>query len=75
MAKRRFSRKPCKENIKRRTTAAGGSPRAAGTDCFGAPGRPWENGLNESFNGKLCAGLLNEEILCTLNEAKVQTKQ
>ena len=26
-----------------------------------APGRPWENGYNESFNGKLCDELLRCE--------------
>ena len=35
------------------------------------PGSPWENGYNESFNGKLCDELLNGEIFDTLLEAKV----
>jgi putative transposase len=30
------------------------------------PGSPWENGYNESFNGKLRDELLNGEIFCTL---------
>ena len=34
------------------------------------PGSPWENGYNESFNGKLRDELLNCEIFTTLNEAK-----
>ena len=34
------------------------------------PGSPWENGYNESFNGKLRDELLNSEIFTTLNEAK-----
>lgn len=38
---------------------------------FIAPGSPWENGYNESFNGKLRDELLNMEILYTLKEAKV----
>ena len=49
-------------------------------DCLGrigvktlfiAPGSPWENGYNESFNGKLRDELLNMEIFYTLKEAKV----
>ena len=35
------------------------------------PGSPWENGFNESFNGKLRDELLNGEIFYTLKEAKV----
>ena len=35
------------------------------------PGSPWENGYNESFNGKLRDELLNVEIFDTLQEAKV----
>ncbi len=35
------------------------------------PGSPWENGYNESFNGKLRDELLNGEIFETLFEAKV----
>ncbi|UCF05922.1 MAG: transposase, partial [bacterium] len=31
----------------------------------------WENGYNESFNGKLRDELLNMEIFYTLREAKV----
>ncbi|MCX5752255.1 MAG: IS3 family transposase [Candidatus Krumholzibacteria bacterium] len=38
---------------------------------FIEPGSPWENGYNESFNGKLRDELLNREILYTLWEAKV----
>ncbi len=34
------------------------------------PGSPWENGYNESFNGKLRDELLNCEIFETLFEAK-----
>ena len=39
------------------------------------PGSPWENGYNESFNGKLRDELLNGEILYTLKEAKVLIEQ
>ena len=35
------------------------------------PGRPWENGYIESFNGKLSDELLDGEIFDTLLEAKV----
>jgi len=35
------------------------------------PGSPWENGYNESFNGKLRDELLNEEIFYTLREAAI----
>jgi transposase InsO family protein len=38
---------------------------------FIEPGSPWENGYNESFNGKLRDELLNREIFDTLLEAKV----
>lgn len=34
-------------------------------------GSPWENGYNESFNGKLRHELLNGEILYNIKEAKV----
>ena len=33
------------------------------------PGSPWENGYNESFNGKLRDEFLNGEIFYTLPEA------
>jgi transposase InsO family protein len=38
---------------------------------FIEPGSPWENGYNESFNGKLRDELLNGEIFYTLKEARV----
>ena len=38
---------------------------------FIEPGSPWENGYNESFNGKLRDGLLDGEIFYSLNEAQV----
>ena len=34
------------------------------------PGSPWENGYNESFNGKLWDELLNGEIFYSLKEAQ-----
>ena len=42
---------------------------------FIEPGSPWENGYNESFNGKLRDELLNGEIFTTLLEAKVLIEQ
>ena len=39
------------------------------------PGSPWENGYNESFNGKLRDELLNTEIFYTLKEAEVLIEQ
>ena len=38
---------------------------------FIEPGSPWENGYNESFNGKLRDEVLNREIFYTLKEAQV----
>ena len=38
---------------------------------FIEPGSPWENGYNESFNGKLRDELLKGEIFITLLEPKV----
>ena len=38
---------------------------------FIEPGSPWENGYNESFNGKLRDELLNGEIFYTPKEAQV----
>ena len=42
---------------------------------FITPGSSWENGYNESFNGKLRDELLNMEIFYTLEEAKVLVEQ
>jgi transposase InsO family protein len=39
--------------------------------AFIEPGSPWENGYNESFNGKLRDELLNGEIFYSLYEAQV----
>ena len=38
---------------------------------FIEPGSPWENGYNESFNGKLRDELLNRELFYTLLEAQI----
>ena len=42
---------------------------------FIEPGSPWENGYNESFNGKLRDELLDREIFDTLQEAEVLTER
>ncbi len=42
---------------------------------FIEPGSPWENGYNESFNGKLRDELLNGEIFFTVKEAQVLIEQ
>ena len=39
------------------------------------PGSPWENGYNESFNGKLRDELLNGEIFYSLKEAVILIEQ
>ena len=42
---------------------------------FIEPGSPWENGYNESFNGKLRDELLNGEIFYSLKEAQIIIEQ
>ncbi len=39
--------------------------------AFIAPDSPWENGYNESFNGKLRDELLDREVFYTLAEARI----
>jgi len=39
------------------------------------PGSPWENGYNESCNGKRHYELLNGKIFYTLKEAQILIKQ
>lgn len=46
-------------------------PRVGVKTLYIEPGSPWENGYNESFNGKLRDELLNGEIFYTLKEAQV----
>ena len=41
---------------------------------FIEPGSPWENGYNESFNGKLSDEFFNREMFYTLKEAQVLIK-
>ena len=43
--------------------------------AFIEPDSPWENGYNESFNGKLRDELLDREIFYNLKEAKVLIKR
>jgi len=45
------------------------------TTLFIEPGSPWENGYNESFNGKLRDECLNGEIFYSLKEAQVVIEQ
>lgn len=42
---------------------------------FIEPSSPWQNGYNESFNGKLRDELLNRETFFTLTEAEVLIEQ
>ena len=49
--------------------------RIGSKTLFIEPGSPWENGYNESFNGKLRDELLNGEIFYSLKEAKVLIEQ
>jgi transposase InsO family protein len=42
---------------------------------FIEPGSPWENGYNESFNGKLKDELVNREIFYSLREAQILVEQ
>ena len=50
-------------------------PRVGVKTLYIEPGSPWENGYNESFNGKLRDELLNGEIFYSMTEAKVLIKQ
>ena len=42
---------------------------------FIEPGVPWDNGNNETFNGKLVDELLNRVIFYMLKEAKIMIEQ
>jgi len=50
-------------------------PKVGVKTLYIEPGSPWENGYNESFNGKLRDKLLNGEIFYSLREAKVLIEQ
>lgn len=45
------------------------------TTLFIEPGSPWENGYNESFNGRFRDELLNGEIFYSLKEARIVIEQ
>ena len=45
------------------------------TPVYISPGSPWENGYNESFNGKFRKEFLDLEALSTLKEAQVLSGQ
>jgi transposase InsO family protein len=45
------------------------------TPTFIEPGSPWENGYNESFNGKFRKEFLSREAFYTLEEARVLTEE
>ncbi len=49
--------------------------RVGATTLFIEPGSPWENGYNESFNGKLRDEFLNGEIFYTLKEVQILLEQ
>lgn len=49
--------------------------RVGAKTLFIAPGSPWENGYNESFNGKLRDEFLNGEIFYTLQELQILLEQ
>lgn len=42
--------------------------------AFIEPGRPWENGYCESFNGRMRDEFLNRELFDTMFEVEVLTK-
>jgi putative transposase len=50
-------------------------PRVGVKTLFIEPGSPWENGYNESFNGKLRDELLNGEIFYSLKEVQILTER
>jgi len=49
--------------------------RVGSQTLFIEPGSPWQNGYNESFNGKLRDEPLNGEIFYSLKEAKIIIEQ
>ena len=50
-------------------------PNVGVKTLFIEPGSPWENGYNESFNGKLRDELLNGGIFYSLKEAQILTER
>ena len=49
------------------------SAQGAGT-IYIEPGKPWQNGFGESFNGKLRDECLNMEVFASVAEARVITE-
>lgn len=50
-------------------------PKVGTRTLYIEPGSPWENGYNESFNGKLRDECLNGEIFYSLKEARIVIEQ
>ena len=50
-------------------------PKLGVQTLYITPGSPWENGYNESFNGRLRDELLNGEVFYTLKEAQVMIER
>lgn len=50
-------------------------PRLGVKTLYIEPGSPWENGYNESFNGRFRDEFLSGEVFYTLKEAEVLTAQ
>jgi len=50
-------------------------PKLGVKTLYITPGSPWENGYNESFNGRLRDEFLNGEIFYTLKEAQVMIER
>lgn len=50
-------------------------PRLGVKTLYIQPGSPWENGYNESFNGRFRDEFLNGEVFYTLKEAQVLTEE
>ena len=50
-------------------------PKLGVKTLYITPGSPWENGYNESFNGRLRDELLNGEVFYTLKEAQVMIER
>ena len=56
-------------------TIRGWLPKLGVKTLYISPGSPWENGYNESFNGKFRKEFLDMEVLTTLEEARVLTEE
>ncbi len=65
---------PVAEGVRRPAPETADGDRRVQT-LFIEPGNPWENGYNESFNGKLRDELLNPEVFTSVWEAKVLVEE